>query len=326
MLTACGRLGFEDVAASIDAPVQTVALCDTHTVMSLSLTGEATRVRAMVADIGYVVAIGTNSSNVYVARVPSSLDTADVHLPLSGGYTLGGVAHVANTTFVNATNGGTSYLKRLDPSFDSYATIESADNVTFDPPLAPRANGRAWRVARFNGFLEVADMDEAGNKGGPVANYAPTGTTATIADNRVVYEIDGGCETFVVDDSAMIAKLHKRTPCTDPQVAVLSSGRAVMVYRTDPSRMKLYAIPDDETATGTSKDLGDVTNARIAPAGDTAWVMVQKSTGVLLGQFDVALAGQEAAVPDVTGPFDITRSAAFWVEGAALRVGTPCLR
>ena len=327
MLTACGRIGFDGATGDGNTDTSTTAaLCDPHTLTTLTLAGEATRVRAITADTGYVVAINTSVGNIYVARVPSSLDTADVHLPQMTGYTLGGIAHVAAATFVQSRNGGTSYLKLLDPSFDSYTTIEGADDMTFDPPLAARANGRAWRVSRFGGFLEVAEIDAAGGKSGLVANYAPAGTSATIDANRVVYEFADRCETFVVDESGTTGKLHVIPGCSDPRVAVLSSGRALIVHRIAVNQMQLYVVPEDPAAIGDKLTIGDLSETRIAATGTAAWVMARKAAinTVLLGMFDLG-GGTSVAVP-VTGPFDITPTAAFWVDGTSLRVGTPCLR
>lgn len=326
---ACGRIGF-DGSASADAQGAeagtSIALCDPHTVMPLTLDGTPTRVRAMVADIGYIVAIETSTGAIYIARVPSSLDTAEMHLPFTSGYSLGGVAHAGAGIFVNARTGGVSYLKLLDPTFDAYATIESIDDIPFDPPLAERTGGTAWRVARFAGFLEVAEMDAAGTKTGLVADYAPSGIAATISGNRVVYEIANRCETFLVDDAGVTSKLHLMPGCSDPRVAVLSNGRALIVHRVTPDQMQLYVVPEDPAAAGDKLTIGDLSETRIAANGTSAWVMARKAAinSVLLGKFD--LQGGTSVVVPVTGPFDITPSAAFWVEGTALRVGTPCLR
>lgn len=328
VLAACGRIGFDD-APSTDGNGSGgtgVALCDPRTVSTLALVGNAIKVRAIRTELGYVVAIGTDAGNVYFARVPSSLDSAALHLPLAANYALTGLGVLSEAVFVHTVSGGAGFLKLLDPTFDTYTTVENTDSAAIDPPIAARANGRGWRVTRLNGVLDVADMDRAGNKSGLQASYAAPGTTGTIDGNRVVYELGAVCESFLVDELGAIGELHRRSSCSEPRVTVLRDGRGMMVHRSASSQVHVYSIPADASQIGLERSLGEVSEPRIVAIDNFAWLMWRSASGVVLGRFDSELVASTANVPEVKAPYDLTTSAVFWVEDSALRVATPCLR
>lgn len=325
-LAACGRIGFGGSAAIDGGPDggTTVALCDVRAAGTLALGAETvTRIRAVAGQTGFVVALETSAQNVYVARVDA---TVDLHLPLADGYTLDGIARIGDRIFVRAATGGTAYTKLLDPSFDTYATVEGADEAPIDPPLAPRANGAGLRINIFGGLLDIAEMNSDGSLTGVASPYQPPAKAATIAGDRVVTVDTGGCETFLVGNDGTVSQVHRRDTCSEPQLAVLDSRRAILVHRAAPATVQVYLIPNDPQASGIASSLGDAIEPRVAAIGETAWALYRKGNGVELARFDAELASMTAALPEVTGPFELIPTAAFWVEGTTLRVGTPCLR
>lgn len=329
LLAACGRIGFDGDGAALpdgtpDAS-SAAALCNAHDVATLELDGTATTLRALATVSGFVVAIGTGNGNIYVARVPETLASAELHLPLAGGYALGGLSAIGDRIYLHARVDGTGYLKLLEPSFDTYATIEAGDDLALDPPTAPRTPGTGWRLNIAAGMLDVQEMATDGTRTGLVASYAPATQTATIAGNRLVTVLGKSCQTVVLSDAATPSRVHDIAGCSDPRLAVLDGGAALIAMRTGPAEWVVYRVPDDGTG-GTSRSLGDVSGARIAAADAAAWLVYARGGIVELARFDAALTSSTVALPSVSSPYDIAPNAVFWLAGSTLRVGTPCLR
>ncbi|HET9482514.1 MAG TPA: hypothetical protein VFO79_01035 [Xanthomonadales bacterium] len=326
VLAACGRLGFDESTG--DAPGSTAALCNPRTVgpLTLETTELPTVVRATPVTAGYAVAIETSHRNIHVARVTSTFTLASQHTPLAASYELGGIAALGDAVFVHALNTGVSYLKLLDASWNSYATVESGDDAVADPPIALRANGTGFRVGFFGGLAKIHEMRADGTQTGVASDLFVPAIAASIAPQAGGARVatgssEGACETFVVGLDGRTSERHAPPgSCSLPRVAVLASGRGVLVYQSATELETIYFVPgfDPVIVAGSA--------ARVAGIDDAAWVMLRRAGGVELHRVDESLAHQTVLLDEVTAPFDLLPTAAFWVDGATLRVGTPCLR
>src|SRR5262245_34186781 len=125
MLAACGRLGFEETEPPPDGDLRP-SICEPADVGTVTLIGTPIELRVVPLQNEIAVLIGTDAANIYAVRVTTApLAIASVHLPLEDGYALTGGGAIGGNVFVYTDNGADAYLKRLDPSWDTYGTMQS---------------------------------------------------------------------------------------------------------------------------------------------------------------------------------------------------------
>jgi hypothetical protein len=331
LLAACGRIGFDGGSTATPdtgSPGSVPALCNVHDVATLSLdTSGAVALRALATQTGYVVAISTTRGNIYVARVPESLDSAELHLPLTPEYTLGGLSAIGDRIYIHTKTGGVGYLKLLDATFDTYMTIESGDDRVIDPATSRRTAGTGWRLNIAGGTLDIQEMAADGTRTGLVSSYTPATQAATIDQNRVVTVVGNDCQTMLLSDGGTPGQLHEIAGCAEPRLAVLEGGQALIAMRITATEWVVYRVPAEASATGVVRSLGDITGARIASADTAAWVVYERGGIAELARYDAASNPPGVTtLPEVSSPFDLAHAALFWLAGTTLRVGTPCLR
>lgn len=344
LLAGCGRFGFDPgsgttadaaVDSALDAPAAIIpAVCDPRATTSAPISvGEAvTSVRAVPLSTGHALAIATDGGRIHVVPAAADGTLGTFHLPFDGGYTLFGLAQLADTPFVYVDTGGTGYIKILDAAWDSYATGPSADPVSIDPPQAALPGGQTAMFGLiFGAGMVIEELDDAGVSTGVTADYAPTATGGTFASTpsgvRVVVETGTGvCETFVVAADGTTRDRHTFGPCTAPAVAVLDDVHAAIVHQTSPGSSAVYFLPDDPLATGVTLPLGAIASPRVATIDGAAWIAYRDLSGaVQLARATPAGLTIEPA-PAVTGEFDLSPTAVFWLDGFDVHVGEPCVR
>lgn len=337
LLVGCGRIGFggEDLAGD-DAAGPQPAMCGARRVASLPLSEPVRRVRAAaVPGLGYAVALET-AATIHVVRLDAGKGFVSFHSPFASDYLLHGVGALDQVVFISTdlTTEPAGYLKRLDPSWDTYGSPVSGGTAIYDPPLAGSA-GTAWTGARAGEVIFIEEIDRDGARTGLSSDYLPeTAFHASFSPSgddvrAVVDRGDGTCEAFLIAPDGATRDRRRLDACMEPRGVGLPDGSAAIIARV-PSVSDTYElrwIPPDGAGAALSLALGRHPEVRIAPFDDGRVLAAVTAT---TGGLALLAYGPEGTVDgsfsEGREPFDLLADALFWIVGSDLHVAEPCLR
>ncbi len=349
VLTGCGRFGFgeeapsSDASAGADATDDTISeaalpqFCDDRTVTATGIPAgdQPIAIRAVALSTGYAVAIETQSSGIPLLELDaqgSFVATSGLFAP---GYApLFGISQHADLPVVSLETGGVGYVKFVQPGWTAYATGPNGDPAPIDPAYA-ELNATSGIAARMNsGTFEVGRVDDSDYTAMAVSDYSPTsvisGSLVPIPGGaRVVAGKAGGvCETYIVSSAGVTSSLHTFSPCYAPKVAAGDATSGVIIHRTDTvGPYAVHVIPVIASDAGTNYPLAGATLARAATREDGAY-WIGHGSGSYRALMRITRGGvmTESRENVATYNFDLTSKDAFWIDGAAVHVSTPCLR
>lgn len=342
-LTGCGRLGFGESSPSDgmgsggdalgDGPVGMPQLCDDTVVTTLGGINPVAIRAAALSTGGYAVALETTAPDIKLLELDANKNLVATHSTFAVGYApLYGLSLHNDLPMVSLETGGTTYLKVVDPGWDTYLTGLGGDPRVVDPAYAEISPTQGIAGLISGGDFNVGIFDDANFGTVTVADYVPTTVESAsivpaVGGARVVVEKTGGvCETFVVTDGNMVKNRHTFSPCYAPKAAT-ASGTAVILHRIDTiGPYAVHIVPPVDTDPGETFTLTGATYARIAGRGDdTIWVGHGSGSYRAMIRFDNG-ARTELREQTPAYPFDLTSRDAFWIEGPIVHVATPCLK
>lgn len=314
----------------------TPQFCDDRTAVSLDLgTATPVAVRALALDNAYAVAIETTANDIVLVELDGTGAFVGLHTPFTPDYApLYGMSRHANRPAVHLKTSGESYIKLVDPGWDAYTTGPSGIATPIDPAYAEigATTGIAGVVRGADLLLGLVDDIDPGAI--TATDYTPTGVVSGSivpipTGARVVVETQGGaCETFTVSTANVASARYTFSPCYGPTVAAVDATTGALLYRTSvagPYEVRL--IPPSPTAQPVTIPLTGATSARITTRSDGAfWIGHGSASYRALLRVTGAGAMTEHREPAPARMFDLTARDAFWLDGTAVHVSTPCLR
>ncbi|MBX3157298.1 MAG: hypothetical protein KF773_15090 [Deltaproteobacteria bacterium] len=313
---ACGRIDFDPAGAPPPDTAGARTLCDLAILGDVAgLDGAPLALRVVPTAGDVAIVIGTDAGNIYVVRASSSLAVTSVHLPLQGGYALRGAGAVGDTLFIQADIGTDAYLKRLDPSWDSYATMDQGTPAHVDPPIAPLGTDAVQGIVQ-SGELRLRRIDAGGTelatlppRAAVAASLAPTTTGVQVAS-------DPGDGTCLLADAANPGPGTTLSACALP-VFVAGSSASLLLHRDPIADTTVLRDLTRGTTTPFPRRV-----ARGAVLDGAPWIASADPTTMLSELVDDTLVESPLPIPT---PFDLTPpTGLIWLDGTTLHRGTPC--